>query len=271
MSLRQLQRERDGSVLGHEHADSRMWLLRRVANRMTVIALTSTDGAASQLARAFWAEADAAVAAGDLTGRYRLSPTDHFDIVQSGTAIEVRAIGTEATARLLFGLPQHPEWPQMLKEFEAHALLHLKPMLKRDAPSLERSFDASAPAGAASRTLALVEGLVDRHGPPGKAVILGTRTLGAVTTSVQILFGSTPVTLRMFWHGHKLSEVKLDEADYPTHVTFSRRGELYEAKSLDGKQALAIAVKRTKAGVAAIVFTDGSKRGKTGIACAREP
>ena len=84
---------------------------------------------------------------------------------------------------------------------------------------------------------ALVEGLVERHVPPGKTLILGTRTLGAVTTSVQVLFGSTPETLCLFRHGQKLNEVRLDETDYPPHVTSSRRGELYEAKSLDGKQA----------------------------------
>jgi CubicO group peptidase (beta-lactamase class C family) len=203
--LGRVQRTRHGDVRGYEHATSHAYVLRRVAPKVIVIALSAQDGAVDAFARALHAEERAGVALDDVAGRYRLGPTDWFDLATSGSAIDVRAVGTEATARLLFGLPHHPEWPQMLKEFEAHAHLHLKPLLKRDASSLARCFDARAPADAAARALALMEDLVARHGAPGKVTVLGTRTMGAVTTTVRVTFGSTPVNLRLQWHAYNLS------------------------------------------------------------------
>jgi hypothetical protein len=60
------------------------------------------------------------------------------------------------------------------------------------------------------------------------------------------------------------------DTEFPTRLLFTRSSTRYEGKSVDGKQKLAIELRRGKTGVTGLLFRDASKRGKAGIVCARE-
>jgi hypothetical protein len=248
--------------------------VRNVHENAALIVMASGDPALDEHARALRDALWPLLAAGsdlhNLAGRYRLGASDWFDVAVAGAALHVRAVGHGACARLLHGLPHHPEWPDLFRELETHAQLHLRPLLKRDRAGLGRVFATSAGADAAQRAAALIDGLVAQHGEPGRPEILGSRTLGVSATWVRVPFGDTAVTLRVQWYGYQWSEVATDATDYPVSLTFlADRDGTFAAASADGKQKLRIEFARGRGPARSLRFLDASKGGRQGVVCNR--
>jgi len=225
-------------------------------------------GRGTQITGALWPEA-APDRLEPLLGRYRLDGSGAFDVVRAGNGLEVRGIGHEACARLLYGLPRHPEWPELFAELESRALLHLRPLLKRDAASFKRGFAPGIPEEAAATAVAQIEVLVARHGQPGKPEVLGSRTFGSNATWITVPFGSTPCVLRAVWHGYAWREVAIDVDDLPAAVGFVAEGDGFVGRSLDGKQELRLAFARGPGPARNLRLRDASKEGRAGVVARR--
>ncbi len=260
-------------VQAFERVHDHVVVVRSVSDRTTLVVLAAENPALGERARSLSEAVWPSLTLGDslqaLVGRYRLSSGGSFDVALAGTSLQVRAIGHSACARLLYGQAQHPEWPELFRDLEAHARLHLRPLLKRDAAGLARVF-AGTDAGAAQRAVTLIERLVAQHGEPGKAEILGTRTFGSNATWLRIPFGTTPVTLRTQWHAYQWSDVSTSADEYPVSQTFLADADgTFVGASADGKQKLRIEFARPGP-PRSLRFKDASKTGRDSVLCTRE-
>jgi hypothetical protein len=266
----------DGTVRAFQHAGRRLAIVRCVADHscLVVFADGAVDLAAAlpAFAAALWPGPTPRDEIGDLLGCYRLSADDELLVGPAGAGLEVRAVGQDACARLAYGMPRHPEWPDLLDQLESHAELHLRPLLRRDRSSLTRVFAPGTPPSTIDGAVALIAGLVAEHGAPGKPQILGSRTFGVNATWIRVPFGKTAVVVRVVWHAYQWREVARDDCEHPVALAFRGDGRRFVATSLDGKHELSLEFDRRSNGPApSLRLRDASREGRAGVVARRKP
>jgi len=186
---------------------------------------------------------EAAAAGQHQVGRFRVKAGEEFDLAVEGGQLVLRGLGQETCARLVHGIPRMPEWPKFYEECNARLDVLVRPLLLQDHASSARMFHQDAPADAASSAQRLIADLVAAHGRCGEVRTIGTSAAVGQVSYLRVMFGTTPVTLVVEWHGEQLKRVARHPTDWPFAVVLTAAGvDRYTAMSLDGKAKLEVVV-----------------------------
>jgi len=239
-----------------------------------VIVLTNADhdpeALADRLESALFggAELDEAALA-RCAGTYAFPNGDRIELAVVDGTLEVRATGTQAASRLVYGAKAMPQWPDFLETVARQAEELAKPMRVGDLAAFRALFETPAAGEAAA---AVVEACA-KSGKATEVVLLGSNSGQEVVSWFRAVFGKTPVTFRVVWSRNRRSEsFTRGDAAHPYRLTLAARSasEFVAPCVTRAANIRVVFPGKGKGKPTGLLWFDGTGGEEKGVPCKRE-
>ncbi len=207
-------------------------------------------------------------------GTYRLPSGGRFEVVVSGSALEVRAEGPTAACRVYYGVRELPEWPGLYENYAEVAGERTRPLVDGDFDGFRKQgIEPGTPEGAFEPGLAAWQEAAKKHGPRGEFSLIGTHSGREVTTYFRAVFGKEPLTFSVWWSpGRRFTRFVREEAPHPFRVALQPRAATeFAGRCVTGRNVLKLSFDaRGKPKAASLTWRDGTAGEDSGVVCKRE-